>query len=65
VCQEINDLAGDVADHETRLRSGAEMFSALRGDVRVIKILMVLAVIASFLGGAVGPEIWKAFGVIR
>lgn len=62
ICQEIKTVETAIKDHEERLRTGAEMFSTLRGDVRVIKLLMVLSVIASFIGGATGPKIWAYFG---
>lgn len=65
VCQEIRDVARNVADHEARIRSGQELMSDLRGDMRAMKVLIVIAILASFLGGAVGPEIWKALGLIH
>jgi len=65
LCREVHDLRGDVADHEARLRGGQDQFAAVKSDLRVVKILITLAVIASFMGGAVGPKIWKAFGFIH
>ena len=65
LCRELDTLDGKVADHETRLRAGTDLIAGLKSDFRAMKILIVLAVLASFLGGAVGPEIWKAFGFIH
>jgi hypothetical protein len=66
----LDDLERTFYDHEERLRKANDSFrateaaiEAIRGDIKVIRILLGLAILASFLGGAVGPEIWRALGL--
>jgi hypothetical protein len=41
----------------------AEAAAGPSADIEVIRILLGLAILASFLGGAVGPGIWRALGL--
>lgn len=66
----LDDLARAFYDHEERLRKANDSFrateaatEAIRGDIKVIRVLLGLAVLASFVGGAIGPQIWRAIGV--
>jgi len=51
-----------VKKHEVELDDGQRKFADFSGDMRVVKILITLAVIAAWLGGVMGPKVWALIG---
>jgi hypothetical protein len=62
VTEQLRVLRDIGRNHEDRLRKGQDCFDVIRHDITRLKIYLVLAVIASFVGGVVGPQIWKFLG---
>jgi hypothetical protein len=62
VTEKLRALRDVTGDHEDRLRKGQDCFDVIRHEITRVKIYLVLAVIASFLGGAAGPQIWRFLG---
>ncbi len=58
----LDRLEVDVKDHEKRLDDGQRKFADFSGDMRVLKILIILAVIAGWLGSVMGPKVWALVG---
>lgn len=62
VVTRLDHLEATVKKHENELDEGQRRFADFSGDMRVIKILITLAVIAAWLGGVIGPKVWALFG---
>lgn len=61
VVVQLDEVKKTMEKHEKELDEGQRKFADFSGDMRVIKILIMLAVVAGWLGSVMGPKVWALF----
>lgn len=60
--ERLGRLEDDVDKSEAKLERHDDQLSTINSNYRVIKILLGLAVLAAFLGSAIGEKVWPLLG---